>query len=303
MTSKSLWVGIWCVFVIFCLSVIASYQVGKSTGENSAKIRLREEELSFQKQKERTRKEEKRAEEKRRRVEKAEEREKEVMKSLQDSSDRKAALQMKLIERLMQTNQYSPPPKKPIHPFPLSSTNSPTTTLQRKPRTANKEKSEGSTDGGQYKLFETTTIDGWVKKIKRGTIFKTSSGNIYEVAKAVILLEMELRPKVTVLTDGQFYKLLIQGVNEELLCKKLNSGNKGDITGGTVIEARIINDFDGLEYGNIYKLDNGQVWEQTYFYIYIYIAVMPKVTIWQDGSVYKMKVDGIDEVVTVKQIN
>jgi len=155
---------------------------------------------------------------------------------------------------------------------------------------------------GQWQVFETTTIDGWVKKVKRGTIFKTASGNIYEVVDVVILFEMELKPKVTVLTDGQFYKLLIKGVGEELLCKKLNLGYKGTISGDTVIEARITNDFDGLEYGNIYKLDNGQAWKQTGVYIYVYVSVMPKVIIWRDGSVHKMKVQGIDEAVTVQQL-
>jgi hypothetical protein len=113
---------------------------------------------------------------------------------------------------------------------------------------------------------------------------------------------MEMRPKVTVLTNVQFYKLLIQGVDETLLCKKLNPGYGGTGSGDTVVEARITNDFDSLEYGNIYKLDNGQVWEQTDFYIYIYISVMPKVTIWWDGFVHKMKVEGIDKAVTVQQL-
>ena len=155
----------------------------------------------------------------------------------------------------------------------------------------------------KWQVFETTTIDGWVKKVKRGTIFKTASSNIYEVVDEVILFEMELKPKVTVLTDGQFYKLLIKGVYEGLLCKKLNSGRDGTGSGSAVIEARVTNEFDGFEYGNIYKLDNGQVWKQTDVYIYIYIAVMPEVTIWQDGSVHKMKVNGIDEAVTVQQLN
>jgi hypothetical protein len=77
----------------------------------------------------------------------------------------------------------------------------------------------------RWEVFETTSIDGWVKRVKRGTIFKTISGNIYEVVGAVILLELELRPDVTVLTDGRIYKLSIQGVDEPLLCRKLNRSN------------------------------------------------------------------------------
>jgi hypothetical protein len=167
---------------------------------------------------------------------------------------------------------------------------------------------------GQWKVFEITSIDGWVKKVKRGTIFKTTSGNIYEVVDVVILLELEVRPNVTVLTDGQFYKLFIEGVRESLLCRKLNSGSRESVTSTDVIESRIIGvhddilnlgeygAFNGLKHGNIYKLDNGQIWEQVDLRIYIHIAVMPKVTIWQDGLIHKMKVDGIDEVVIVKQI-
>lgn len=68
------------------------------------------------------------------------------------------------------------------------------------------------------------------------------------------------------------------------------------------VRARIINDFDGFKQGNIYKLDNGQIWEQTDFYIHTRIATMPSVIIWRDGAVYKMIVDGIDRAVTIQQL-
>jgi len=292
----------WWFVVAACLLLIVVYKAGYKAGENSAESKLREKEFAFQKQKEATRlricEEEKRAKEKRRREEKSEEREKETVKMLMESRDRQSAIIMKTMKDLQKigSSKRGGISSKSSEKGPQSSVGLSAAVV------------------GRWQLFETTTIDGWVKKVKRGTIFKTTSGNIYEVAEPVILFELELRPDVTVLTDGQFYKLFIRGVGQELLCKKLNSGNKGPITGGTVIEATIIgvyNDlldiseyaFSGLKHGNIYKLNNGQIWEQTDFYIYIYIAVMPKVTIWQDGSVYKMKVDGIDEVVTVKQIN
>jgi len=70
----------------------------------------------------------------------------------------------------------------------------------------------------------------------------------------------------------------------------------------TVVKARITSDFDGLKDGNIYKLDNGQIWEQTDFYIHTRIAITPSVIIWRDGVVYKMIVDGIDKAVTVRQL-
>lgn len=104
------------------------------------------------------------------------------------------------------------------------------------------------------------------------------------------------------LTNGQFYKLFIEGVDESLLCRKLNRGNDSIGSGEAVVEARVTNDFDGVEDGKIYKLSNGQIWEQTGFYIHLHAAVMPKVTIWRDGPVHRMRVDGIDRAVTVQQL-
>ena len=77
----------------------------------------------------------------------------------------------------------------------------------------------------RWEVFETTSIDGWVKRVKRSAIFKTISRNIYEVVDAVILPELEARPDVIILTDGRIYKVFIRGVDEPLLCRKLNRSN------------------------------------------------------------------------------
>jgi len=69
-----------------------------------------------------------------------------------------------------------------------------------------------------------------------------------------------------------------------------------------VIESFIISDFDGLDYGNIYELANGQIWKQTEYYIWFWYWFYPKVLIWNDGGVYRMKVEGIDHPVMVKRI-
>ena len=69
-----------------------------------------------------------------------------------------------------------------------------------------------------------------------------------------------------------------------------------------VVESFIISDFDGLEYGNIYKLANGQIWEQTEAWIWVWVWVNPKVIIWNDGGISRMKVEGIDHPVSVTRI-
>ncbi len=69
-----------------------------------------------------------------------------------------------------------------------------------------------------------------------------------------------------------------------------------------VIESKIEGDFEGFDEGNIYKLDNGQIWEQTdYTYSYSY-KYRPDVTIYEDGYSYVMMVEGMDKKVKVKRI-
>ena len=69
-----------------------------------------------------------------------------------------------------------------------------------------------------------------------------------------------------------------------------------------VIQSTIISNYDGLEHGNLYQLQNGQIWKQTEYYIYIHVAVNPRVMIDQDGILVKMKVQGIDHAVTVQRL-
>lgn len=263
---------------------------------------------------------------------------------------------------------------------------------------------------GQWTLYEKSTITGTISgSIKKGHIFKTKSGRIYEVAEYVYLYEYEYSPDVTVLADGGSYKLVIEGFDEPLVCKCLNCDQAlapsspdssaslittikaaqaaltvlgfdtgtadGRLSAQTrtavkrfraeaglnptdtldaatlrslalqlvkklpdnsdalsvarylmqvsedwsarqpqqrrsepaaptarVVESFITSDFDGLGYGNIYKLANGQIWEQTEVWIWTRVWVNPKVLIWNDGGRYRMKVEGIEHPVTVTRI-
>lgn len=315
MKTKTLWVLAAALAICFLVGMRIIYQAGYRAGQNVAEYRMREKEVAFKREKETQRKIEfaksLRVDEERwnqLQKEARQARERDYLDAMEKSSEKQQRLIMEALRNITGSSPLispfsSPPPSDLQNKCFLDPKDirKPKKELEQA-RLATKTNPQTQPVTSQWRVFETATIDGWVKKIKRGTIFKTTSGNIYEVVGVVILLEMELRPKVTVLTDGQLYKLLIQGVDEELLCKKLNLGNESTSSGDAVIETRITSGFDGLEYGNIYKLDNGQVWEQTGVYIYVYVSVMPKVTIWRDGSVHKMKVQGIDEAVTVQQL-
>lgn len=73
--------------------------------------------------------------------------------------------------------------------------------------------------------------------------------------------------------------------------------------GPAVIESNIEGDFEGWEGETVFKLTNGQIWQQVdYAYSYHY-AFRPSVLIYQSRSGgWKMKVDGVDHVVGVERL-
>lgn len=74
-----------------------------------------------------------------------------------------------------------------------------------------------------WEIYEETNIAGTISgTVKQGSIFKTVSGNVYEVTGITLQLVLELQPEVMVLRNGETYKLVIKGFDEPLICRKLN---------------------------------------------------------------------------------
>jgi hypothetical protein len=68
------------------------------------------------------------------------------------------------------------------------------------------------------------------------------------------------------------------------------------------VESTIAGDFNGWEGDTIFKLDNGQIWEQAeYDYNYSY-SFRPDVTIYETSSGCAMKVEDEDETIRVRRI-
>jgi len=75
---------------------------------------------------------------------------------------------------------------------------------------------------GTWELYEETYLTGTISGIvKKGRVFKTISGSIYEVTGVTIQVVVEVQPEVTVLRNGDIYKLVIEGFDEPLICQKL----------------------------------------------------------------------------------
>lgn len=154
---------------------------------------------------------------------------------------------------------------------------------------------------------EETSLEGSISgTVKKGRIFKTSSGSIYEVTGLTLQLVLELSPKAIVLRDGNLYKLIVEGFDEPLYCKQLRAPSVASkisppakSSTSVVVESYIEGNFEGWDGDTIFKLDNGQIWQQSsYAYTYHY-AYHPKVIIYQTDGGYKMKVDGVDKTIYV----
>ena len=135
-----------------------------------------------------------------------------------------------------------------------------------------------------------------------GEVFKLSNGTIGEVVAEYEYL-YEYYPSVTICPAQSLMIIAGKKLNITLLSSTSQTQSYGSTATSDFIESRIDDDFEGYDYGNIYKLRNGQIWEQTsYRYKYKY-KYAPSVTIYKRGGRYQMLVDGLEESVTVERLN
>lgn len=77
--------------------------------------------------------------------------------------------------------------------------------------------------GSGWTIFEETNLEGSISgTVQQGRIFKSLSGNVYEVVGLTLQLVLVLQPNVLVLKNGDMYKLVVEGFSEPLICRKLN---------------------------------------------------------------------------------
>lgn len=68
------------------------------------------------------------------------------------------------------------------------------------------------------------------------------------------------------------------------------------------VESTIVGEFNGWDGETIFKLDNGQIWEQAeYDYMYSY-SYRPDVTIYETRAGCRMKVEDEEETILVRRI-
>jgi hypothetical protein len=135
-----------------------------------------------------------------------------------------------------------------------------------------------------------TNISGSISgTIQQGYIFKTYDSEYYVINELTLQLVLTLSPEVQIFRKGSDYKLIIEDFDEPVICKKITN----------VIETQIDGDFEGWEGETIFKMMNGQIWQQSsYDYTYHY-AYSPEVLIYEFQGSWIMRVVDVDETINV----
>jgi hypothetical protein len=71
---------------------------------------------------------------------------------------------------------------------------------------------------------------------------------------------------------------------------------------GSLIESRIEGTFEGWTGETLFKLVNGQIWQQSRYDYHYHYAYMPRVTIVRSGSRYIMSVERVSRTVEVTRL-
>jgi hypothetical protein len=137
-----------------------------------------------------------------------------------------------------------------------------------------------------------------------GEIFKLADGSLWEVKYEYEYL-YEYSPNVIICPSKG--KLAIKG-------KSLNiarvgsariappSGQARPAPSADIVESQIEGEFSGWDGETIFKLTNGQIWQQSsYAYTYSY-KYRPKVLIFPSGGGFELQVEGMDQRIKVVRL-
>jgi hypothetical protein len=163
----------------------------------------------------------------------------------------------------------------------------------------------------EWELFEETNLQGSISgTVKQGRIFKTTSGNVYEVTGLTLQLVLELQPEVMVLRNGETYKLIVKGFDDPLVCRKLNRGTsspKGRSTQAGEWEVFEETSLQGsisgtVTQGRIFKTTSGNVYEVTGLTLQLVLELQPEVMVLRNGETYKLIVKGFDDPLICRKV-
>lgn len=174
--------------------------------------------------------------------------------------------------------------------------------------------------------YGTVGAGHWVKEnVDRGAFIRLEDGSLWEIDRLERLnARLWLRTaRIVVLTStrgspGYGYLLLNIDDGEKAHAKYIGKPSLGieparksaakasrpasPDSPTPVIESKINGEFEGWDGKTIVKLMNGQIWQQAEYFYHYHYAYMPKVFIFKNEGVSRMKVEGVDKAIAVRQL-
>jgi hypothetical protein len=143
-----------------------------------------------------------------------------------------------------------------------------------------------------WTLVEETYVKGSISgTITQGYIFKISR-DFYVINERTRQRVRTRNPDVKIYQNGSDYKLVIEDFDEPVICQKIKN----------VIETQISGEFKGWDGETIFKMMNGQIWQQSsYAYMYHY-AYSPNVLIYEFKGSWTIKVEDVAETIQVTKL-
>ena len=137
-----------------------------------------------------------------------------------------------------------------------------------------------------------------------GEIFRLLDGSLWEV-KYVYEYLYEYYPDVVICPSRGRMVVAGRSLNVQLLSASRAPpapARRPATPTSDVIESRIDGDFEGWDGDTIFKLANGQIWQQvSYAYAYSY-RYSPKVIIFRTSAGYEMTVEGVSGRIRVQRL-
>ena len=138
-----------------------------------------------------------------------------------------------------------------------------------------------------------TEIDGEFNGWDGDTVFRLANGGIWQQDSYGYEYHHAYRPDVIIYQHKGRHYMQVEGMDKVIRVRSLEY---------SAIKSRIDGEFKGWDGDTVFKLTNGQVWQQAeYGYLYHY-AYNPEVIIYKVDFGYEMMVKGLDKSIKVKRL-
>jgi len=148
--------------------------------------------------------------------------------------------------------------------------------------------------GGTYGCSSTveSRIDDEFEGFESDRIYVLRNGQVWQQTSYEYAYRYRYAPRVTISPSGGRCVMEVEGMSRTVYVVQVE-----------VTKSRISGEFNGLDYGRTYTLQNGQVWQQKEFYIWYRYSYAPTVIIYKSHTdSWMMKVEGITRAVRVERI-